>query len=1026
MIVCFQSAYSQFNTEKLFLKNFHLKEGLSQVVVTNLVEDHTGFLWASTFDGLNRFDGNKFKVFRHNPIDSNSIFSSKIHRLFADENNHLYLITNDGFCVYNTQKNKVEYIKDFQNEKIGWLCKAQEKDFLWVFILGKGLMKFNSKTLKAENTYKLTTPLQNDIINLHNIEQNVFIVLSNGDVIKFDTEQRHFNVYKNPNSEIFNSSDLDKFNNLILGSLSNDMKEFDTRKMEHKISNLCSMNNRLISVNNVVYDKKNDLLIISTYGQGLFIYSYTDNKLTQYRKNAQDLPISSDYLLCVFIDKNGLIFIGYDGSGIDRLDPHIKKFTPIVKDNESTFYSTKFIRKIVEGDNGNIYIGTAGSGLVKYNITKNEIEFKNIDNFKNISEKYIIELLRNDNELWLGYNGSGIGIYDIHTLIHKKNISVGTGINQLSNGIIWSMLKDGNNIWIGTRENGLNKYDTHTQIITQYSANTYPIFANNGLRCLYKTQDDLLIGTEKGLYILHTKTNQIKPCFPISKNHSSYKSIKSIYEDYKGRLWLGTDGAGIVILNKKYELIKSFSTNDVLVNNVVYGILPQSDTNLWISTNAGISNIIWNEDVIMKNKNPIIRNYDETNGLQSNEFNTGAYLKLRNGDLAFGGLMGLNIFDPKKIENTPIKAKVYINELKIFENPYHGEYDIQSMQEILLKPFENAISFSFSTLGITVPEKIKYKYKLEGYDKDWITSNERTYVSYTNLASGDYIFKVKATNNDGIWNNDYTQLKIHIATPFYKTWWFILISLVSISMLIFYILKSREKQLKEKERIKLDYTKELANVEMKALRAQINPHFLFNSLNSINNFILKNDTKNASRYLIKFSQLVRNILNHSSSNYISLDEELNTVQLYMVIEGMRFSNQFSYDINIDEDVNTSNIRIPSLLLQPYVENAIWHGLLHKEGEKNIQIKIKNIDEEYIRIEINDNGVGRKKAEEMNNSNQRKSFGMQINENRIRLMNHGNTNFSSIDVQDLYDKNGMPSGTCIRITIPQKITIEKFK
>jgi hypothetical protein len=365
--------------------------------------------------------------------------------------------------------------------------------------------------------------------------------------------------------------------------------------------------------------------------------------------------------------------------------------------------------------------------------------------------------------------------------------------------------------------------------------------------------------------------------------------------------------------------------------------------------------------------------------------------------------------------------KVYISELKIFENPFNSDTIISYIDEVYLKHYENAISLGFNTLGFTIPGKTRYQYRLIGYDNTWINANNRNYVSYTNLNSGVYEFQVRASSSYGDWGDQYRSLKIHIATPFYRTWWFIVAVIAIIAYIIYAIYRYRMKQIMEKERIRIQYNKDLAEVEMKALRAQINPHFLFNSLNSINNFILKNDTDKASKYLIKFSQLVRNILNNSSSPFVSLQEELQTIELYMLIEGMRFNNQFSSSIIINDEINTSVIKIPSLLLQPYVENAIWHGLLHKEGDKKIEITISRNSNHSIAIYIDDNGIGRAAAKALEQRpKDHKSFGMKIGENRLRLMNTGGTQIAKVDVIDLFDHLDEPIGTRIMIVIPAKL------
>jgi sensor histidine kinase YesM len=229
--------------------------------------------------------------------------------------------------------------------------------------------------------------------------------------------------------------------------------------------------------------------------------------------------------------------------------------------------------------------------------------------------------------------------------------------------------------------------------------------------------------------------------------------------------------------------------------------------------------------------------------------------------------------------------------------------------------------------------------------------------------------------------------------------------------------------MEEKERLKLQFTKEIAQLEMKALRAQINPHFIFNSLNSINNYVLKNDTKLASKYLIKFSQLIRSILNNSSNAFITLEEELNTLKLYMLIEGMRFSNQFSFHIDIDPSLNTAVHFIPSLLLQPYVENAIWHGLLHKEGDKSITISLKRIESDSIRISIEDNGVGRQLSQQNNRRSEgHSSFGMKLGESRLSLLMLEDGQSATVKVVDLFDEEGNPRGTRIEIVIPTKLQL----
>ena len=1017
---------AKFKPEKIFTKNILFKEGLSQCVITDIVQDKKGFVWAASYDGLNRFDGQNIKVFRHNPDDENTISSSRIEKLDADEQNHLYMITNKGFRIFDCSLEKTIRPKGLSSIHAAWFCN-ESKNSIWLYDLQKGLFLVDNSRFNVIKSFpNLGNKLSESIIDIYKVKNHIYIISNLAEILDYNITENSFQIYKKPktDNQIYTNSGLDKFGNIFITSIYSDLIFFDPINKKFSKSNLYQLNNKLIAVSEIIYNPMADALVLTTYGQGLFVFDYASNKLLQFKKNEMPIRISNNYLISMAINKEGILFVGSEGSGIDIFDPYIKKFSTITTNDSIKFNNLKFVRKLVEDNQNNLFIGTSGNGVFKFNNTTKSLEFINT-NKKIDPDNFLIEMLCTDNKLWLGYFGNGIDVCDINSFATIHKFRSGKNKNNISDGVIWSMLDDQQgNIWIGTKNGGLNKIDKKSFAVTQFDNINYPMFDQNGV-CTIKQLNNriLLLGTTKGLFSFDIITNKCTLLFNgIFKKKDDYEvSIKYIHIDKKNRLWLGTDGNGIIVLDKNYQFIKNFNANNSLKNNVIYSILPQNDTSFWISSNAGVANIIWNEKTLNSTENIKVRNFDEINGLQSNEFNTGAYCLLKNGDIAFGGMNGFNIFNPKEIVNIPVLPEVYISELKVFENNFNNQKSISYLDQAFLKSFENTISIEFNTLGFSLPEKTKYQYQLIGNDKDWIISGTRNYVSYTNLKSGDYEFRVKASNYDGEWNEKYTTLRIHIATPFYKTWWFILCSVIVIFTTIYFIYSYKIKENKEKEALRILYNKELAQLELKALRAQINPHFLFNSLNSINNFILKNDTKKASRYLVKFSQLVRSILNHSSTSLISLEEELQTIELYMLIEGMRFNDQFSYKININSSINTSSISIPSLLLQPYVENAIWHGLLHKEGEKKITISIEKINEHSISIEINDNGIGRKRVQEINNLSQKgKSFGMQIGEDRLKLIKQSTGQMAQVEVVDSYDEHNIGNGTTIKIIIPAKI------
>jgi LytS/YehU family sensor histidine kinase len=280
---------------------------------------------------------------------------------------------------------------------------------------------------------------------------------------------------------------------------------------------------------------------------------------------------------------------------------------------------------------------------------------------------------------------------------------------------------------------------------------------------------------------------------------------------------------------------------------------------------------------------------------------------------------------------------------------------------------------------------------------------------------------VKASNNDGIWNEQGLSISISIRPPFWQTWWFSALTLLVAASVIWVLYKFRVGQIRKEEKLKTEFNKKLAEVEMTALRAQMNPHFLFNCLNSINRFIVRNDAVTASSYLTKFSRLIRLILQNSKSSTIPLKSEMEALKLYIEMEEIRFENRFDYDIYVEDSIETEYVEVPPLLLQPYVENAIWHGLMHKEAKGKLTVTITR-DGGLLSCVIEDNGIGRKRAEQLKSKSatRDKSMGMKITTDRLNLYQKQ----TQVQIIDLLDVNGLPNGTKVIIGIPYAIELQQ--
>ena len=395
-----------------------------------------------------------------------------------------------------------------------------------------------------------------------------------------------------------------------------------------------------------------------------------------------------------------------------------------------------------------------------------------------------------------------------------------------------------------------------------------------------------------------------------------------------------------------------------------------------------------------------------------NTSNDPAYFFEYNNELFLGYRGAYTRFNPALVNSNSNKPVPYITEIKAGGRYLQINTDDFTDNALSLDHTQSNITFDFTAIEYNDPEKISFSYMLEGFDDDWIAAGNKRSISYTNLPGGDFTFKVKACNSSGIWNDQVAVCKVKIIPPFWKTWWFFLLILLAVSVIS--ILISRWLQKRKQELNKMN--EQVARVELASLRSQMNPHFIFNSLNSIHKYIWENKQEDASEYLTKFSKLVRMILENSKEKEITLSKELEGLQLYIELEHRRCNHKFDYAITVDPAINSANVLIPSMIIQPYVENAIWHGLVQKEGSGNLRIGIAQGINQLTCI-IEDDGIGRKKAAAIKAQKQdvHKSLGLDITQERLNLLNTESGGISSVQIIDIDD--GTHTGTKVILQLP---------
>lgn len=531
-------------------------------------------------------------------------------------------------------------------------------------------------------------------------------------------------------------------------------------------------------------------------------------------------------------------------------------------------------------------------------------------------------------------------------------------------------------------------------------------------RLFEDSQQNVWIKRGGGFSVFHHKKKRFYNFLEKINPEQSVPEVRNFAEDQEGRVWIisnngllsyaesGAPEKGII---KKYDLM---SSNQITAFSY---LRVDAKGMLWCLGSDHLYEI--NPKTIEVVKHSL--NYGVTD---ESRFN---FEILPDGRFVIGGKNKIWLAEPENLLPNPEKPKPYLTGVSVLQEPVSGDTATHLISNIKLDYTENFFSFDFSSISFTHGKKNKFRYRLKGFDDKWTETNDRRFANFTNVPSGDYIFELQVANNEGIWNEEKLNFDVQIATPWWKTIWFWTLVILGVSTFGYLLYRWRIGEVRREERLHADYERKLADMEMSALRAQMNPHFIFNSLNSIEYYIISNEPEKASDYLNRFSRLIRLILQNSKSTIVPLKDDLEALKLYIEIESMRFDNLFDYEIKIEEGMDVEKTKVPPMLLQPYVENAIWHGLLQKKGGKGKIDLVLRRDHGSIICLIEDNGIGRSAAEKLRSksASKRKSYGMKITSDRLETLNQLANTKASVQIFDLENDKGQPKGTRVELVIP---------
>ena len=508
--------------------------------------------------------------------------------------------------------------------------------------------------------------------------------------------------------------------------------------------------------------------------------------------------------------------------------------------------------------------------------------------------------------------------------------------------------------------------------------------------------NDLWLGTLYGLYTL------VDDNFHYRGDMSPYLKERISCIDKLGEmLVIGTSAHGLLFLRKD-TVAYHLQTSNGLIGNSIKSIFIQNDTILWVGTKSGLNKISFVPDYDNYN----IESYGQGDGLPSSEINS---ISMHDGYIWLATGRGLVSFDPDALKPHLAPPLIRVTGIQI------GGRDTCLLESYTLSSDQNDIRISFSGVSYRTEEGLRYRYMLSNYN-DEIIQTKNEWANFPNLPPGEYSFFLNVGNIHGIWNEAPVQIDFTITKHFTQTVWFILmlILITAVPVVLITMFFQRQKKIKENARV------ELIKLEQKLFQLQMNPHFVFNALLAIQGYMYMNKPREAGRYLTSFAKLIRHTLYGSSEEYISLDKELEALQYYMELQRLRFDEHFEFIIELDDDLIVESLLIPPLLLQPFLENAIEHGLQHRE--KNGLLKLKMImAEECLIVEVEDNGIGREESEKMQRGKGKlhKSMGLEIVRKRVDSLNKIMLNKINMDIVDLYDDDGKSRGTLVKLCIPYK-------
>ena len=829
-------------TNTIRFERISLREGLSQGTINTILQDDQGYMWFGTEDGLNKYDGYNFTVYKHDPDDSLTLSDSFVSAIHEDQNGDLWIGTRSGLDRFDRKTESFIHFPHENDESIDLretsITAIHEDDMgtLWIGTIdGLYLLEQDTKLLAHyQHDPEDIKTLSNDYVRviLEDQDGNLWVGTNDGLNLFKQSDSTFLHYRHNPGDRQSLSNDQvttifeDREKNLWIGTEEGGLNRFDRlaqtfiRYQQDPSDPYSLAHNRV----RAIFEDATSRLWIGTQN-GLDQLDRNRNRFIHYHHDPGDLySLSSNSIWSIYEDRTGILWFGTYGGGLSKYNRSTDRFllyqhNPISPNS----LSDNMVWSIYEDQNDVLWIGTFNGGLNKLDRSSDTFSVYQFDpkDPASISSNDVRAILEDRaGNLWVGTNGGGLNQFNPRTETFTNYMHDPGDPKSLSENRVPVILEDrSGHLWVGTRSGGLNRFNPATGDFVRYQHDPGDptSLIDDRVWSLYEDlAGRLWVGTLGGISVLDPERNHFTRYLNDPDDHQSLSgnAIFSFCEDSSGVMWIGTWGNGLDRFDDTTQTFTHYTEKDGLPNNVIYGIEADSDGYLWLSTNKGLSKFDPHTETF--------RNYDISDGLQDNEFNVGAHFHSDRGEMFFGGISGFNAFYPEQIKDNPNPPPIVITSFAKFNQKVRT--DLSEDEHIQLSYKDNFISFEFAALDYHAPEKNQYAYRLEGFDEDWVIAGTRRYASYTNLRGGDYVFRVKGSNSDGVWNEEGIAIHITVTPPIWDTWWFrgIILFVLLASVIGAYRLQIRSS---EARRNKLEDQVQKRTYELEALyRAEERMH----------------------------------------------------------------------------------------------------------------------------------------------------------------------------------------------------------